>query len=158
MTDQRITSMKDVKVGDFIKFCDKDKKGKFSYTGEVIGIGKDPVFQAACIETICFEGNFGFVICAENELYLLDGKPVGWDKFKKDPAAYRRGLRNKEEAKEEARAVPVMKTQKEQVFDLVKDNPKLTDSKLWKLVRDSVKGDEAVLKNYIKLGQMKYKK
>lgn len=153
MPETLIKTIKDIKVGDFIKFVEKDKRGKFSYSGEVIKVDA----STNSIETLCFEGNFGFNIVPSNELYLLDGKPVGWDKFMKNPDAYRKGLMEKEKAKEDAKAIPIVKTQKEQVLDIVKDNISLTENKLYKLVKSQVNGNESILKNYIKLGILKYK-
>lgn len=152
--ETRILSIKDVKVGEFIKYSGRDKSGKFHYVGEVRSV------EAGWINILTLDGysmgfhNEGF---KDTELHLTD-KPVGWDKFVKNPEKAKEKAKEKEEAKREAAKLPVLKTTKEQVFDLVRDNAKLSDNKMLKLVMQNVKGDEATLKMYIALAESKLKK
>lgn len=143
-----INKLSEIKVGDFIKFTEKDKSGKFHHVGQVLTINetdKNFVMEA-------FEGTMGFTICKENELHIVE-KPVGWDKFIKDPFKFRKNVKNKETLKDIA---PVVKTQKELVFDLVKENKKLTKAKLLKLlVKTYPNASDVMLKNHMELALMK---
>lgn len=124
-----IQKLSDVQIGNFIRFSDKDKKGKYHYTGEVIDI-KDKFIM---IET--FYGIMGFTINTENEL-SIDEKPSGWEKFKKDPIKFKKELKEKEIKKDIA---PPIKTQKELILDFVKENKNLTKSKLLKMAKNNFK-------------------
>lgn len=135
MTDEeQIKNIKQIKEESFIKYVGKDKKGNFSYVGKVVAICNITGFVT--IET--FQGTMAFKICKENDLFFSE-KPVGWDKFEKDPFKYRKNLLDKEKSKDIA---PPVKTLKEMVFDLVTKNIKLNKKKLIKTVIESLRGYE----------------
>ena len=145
---EEITSLKDVKEGDFVKFVGKDDKGKFTHIGEVIKT-RQYDDKSESIELLTFEGYMEFILCDDNELYQHSSKPKGWAKFKKDPNAYFRSL-----AKESKTVKPV-KTKKEQVFELVKNNPRKKSAGLLKLAKEQIGGSESQLKSYIQLALSK---
>lgn len=155
MSDIRITTLPAVSVGDFVKHTGKDKSGKWAHIGEVDKVDKTN-------HTFSMVSPIGYltfhVDCfKEDELYITE-KPPGWDKFKKDPDKAKEKLREKEAAAKAAKAAPVIKTLKEQVYDLVKDNPKLSEAKLLKLVRTTLNNNnDALLKTYISLADAKLK-
>ena len=166
MADKEISSVDEVKVGDFLKFEEKDKSGKFHYIGEVIKVQKESKFVAPCIEMQTFEGVMGFTFpktmkddddtavrpkqeTQKHLLYLTDTKPTGWSKFKKDPDKY---LDSKKE--EEQIVVPV-KTKKERVFELVAANPRKKEDALLKLAKKEIGGTDNQLLSYIKLALSK---
>ena len=124
----KLKKMADVNVGDFVRFNDKDKSGKFHYIGQVIEINQTEM-GFFTMET--FQGTMSFTLDSENDLESAE-KPVGWDKFIKDPFKYRGNAKQKEVLKDIA---PVVKTQKEMIFDCVKDNKKLTKVKLLKVLK-----------------------
>ncbi len=144
-----ITKMSQIKIDDFIRFNGKDNKGKFHYIGQVVEINETEVGYFT-MET--FQGTMSFKVCDENELEATN-KPIGWDKFSKDPFKYRNGIKEKEIEKDTA---PVIKTQKELIFDFVKANKKLTKVKLTKaLKKEFPKVSEAILMNNMALALIK---
>ena len=147
----KILKMNQIKVNDFIRFNDKDKKGKYHYIGQVIEINeKEKGFFT--MET--FYGTMSFSICDENDLELTD-KPVGWDKFSKDPIKYRNELKQKEIIKDTA---PVVKTQKELIFEFVLSNKKLIKNKkklLKELIKQFPKVSESILSTNLELAIIK---
>jgi hypothetical protein len=164
MADKEIKSVNDVKIGDFVKFEDRDKSGKFSYIGEVITVQEEKKFVAPLIEIETFEGVMGFTFPKEmkddddfvirksdnqhHPLFLTDTKPTGWSKFKKDPKKYI-------ESKEASEIVVPVKTKKEKVFELVAANPKKNENALLKLAKKEIGGTDGQLLSYIKLALAK---
>ena len=120
MSDTQLTAFEEVNVGDFIRFTDRDKSGKFSYVGEVMTVTKAKKKEPAFFEMLTFDGLMGFVFDEKNgfesDLTKTNSKPKGWAKFKKDPKAFAA-----------ANAPPPVlpkKTKKEQVMELVAANPR----------------------------------
>lgn len=156
MPDKQITSIAQVKKGDFVKFVDRDKQGRFSYIGEVISVtpGKEKkvykgtIQKGAKFEMLTFEGVMGFYVETgdENEIYLTDTKPKGWAKFKKDPTGFKEELNAPQ---------PPKKSRKELVADLVAANPRKKEASLLTMAKKEIGGSEATLKNYIKLALVK---
>ena len=164
MADTRITSMNQIKRGIFVKFVDRDKNGKFSYTGEVIslelgkeakvGMKQKTVMEGAGFTMRTMEGVMGFDMSDPkaddaNELYVTTTKPAGWSKFIKDPKEYRQAQ------KEKNAVVLPTKTKRELVVELVAANPRKKESALLKLAKKEIGGNETQLSNYIKLALAK---
>lgn len=161
MSETQITSIEQIKVGDFVKFVDRDKSGKFSHVGEVVGIQKETKLLHPSFEMLTFEGTMGFRFpkekgevtpqnkeTLENELYITNVKPKGWAKFKKDPSGF------KDDLKEEEKVVPV-KPLKDRVADLVAANSRKKEAALLKLAKKEIGGSDTKLSNYIKLALTK---
>lgn len=161
MADTRITSMNQIKRGIFVKLVDRDKNGKFSYTGEVIslelgnkttvGMDRTVVTKGAGFQMRTMGGVMGFDMSEPdaNELYVTTTKPAGWAKFTKDPDKFRK-------VQEEKNAVVLpTKTKRELVAELVAANPRKKESALLKLAKKEIGGNETQLKNYIKLALAK---
>jgi hypothetical protein len=147
--ERRFNTLKDIKVGEFVKFAGRDAQGKWHYIGEVVSVN-DPV---GYFKVMFIEGDWGFTSFTDDEFYAAV-KPANWDKFKADPESYRDKLRGKAE-KKRTEPAPVQKTIKEQVFDLVKENLKLSDAKLLKLLKTSINADPALLGNMMQLAKTK---
>jgi hypothetical protein len=163
MADKIIKTLNEISVGDFIKMVDRDKQGKFNYIGEVISVqkgktskvssgsfesrpSKETYEMSAGFEMATFEGVIGF--CMEDpsvhELYHT-AKPKGWAKFKKDPVAFK-GPPEPTEIK-----INEMKSKKELVLELVKNNSRKNEKSLLKLAKKEIGGSDTQLANYIKL-------
>ena len=167
MAETQITSIDDVKRDMFVKLVDRDKSGKFSYTGQVVDINLG-VEQKVGMEKKKVKVGAGFTMNAlveigekthlvqigidmedptANEIYATTTKPKGWASFLKDPEKFR-----KEEEKK--KAVPIAtKTKRELVAELVKAHPRKGEAALLKLAIKEIGGSEAQLKNYIKLAK-----
>ena len=151
MSDAQITKLEEVKEGDFVRFVDRDKSGRFTYVGEVINVQKAKKDEPVCFEMITFDGTMGFTFDAEAgfdaELYQHSTKPAGWAKFRKDPEKFK-------EAQKPEPAKPVM-TKKQQVFELVKANPRKREAGLLTLAKKDIGGSPSQLKTYIQLALAK---
>jgi hypothetical protein len=151
-----ITTLKQVKVGDFVKFTDKDKSGKFNYVGEVLSI------EQGWINILAFEGEMGFKIDKDNHLETILTQPTGWKKYKDDPEGYRLKINNeklkarqKEQKAHEIEAAS-MKTVKEKVKEFVLSQKERTLEKLLKKVSKEFKDtDQKLLTTYIQLALLK---
>jgi len=169
MADIRITSIDQVQTGLFIKFVDRDRNGRFTYTGEVTsvfidkkkpkkkepgtaGYRRDEVpVQDHSFEMLTFEGTMGFEMGnpeEDHELYLTTTKPPGWSKFKRDPKQFM-------DTKAETEVVKPVKTKKQQVLELVAGNHKKSEKALLRLAKKQIGGAESQLKSFIKLGLAK---
>lgn len=169
MADIRITSIDQVQAGLFVKFVDRDKNGRFSYTGEVTSVSidsKSPKKKKSgrvgynreeehipdhSFEMLTMEGTMGFKMGnpeEDHELFLTTVKPPGWSKFKKDPSRFIREREQKE-------TVAPVKTKKEQVLKLVADNHRKKEGALLKLAKTQIGGSENQLKTFIRLGLSK---
>ena len=160
MTDTKLTSLTQIKVGDFVKLVDRDDQGRFSYTGQVTNIetGKEvkkevhgkkvSVIEDSSFEMKTFEGIMGFNMDEPDihELYKTTTKPKGWGKFIKNPKGFK-----------EPEIVEVTKTKKELVFDLVSDNSRKGEKALLKLATEKIGGSTKQLSTYIKLAKLKIK-
>lgn len=144
---EHITSETQVAIGDFLKLSDKDKKGKFSYVGEVVG--KDGTW----IVMNTFEGTMHLKIGADNDL-SIGSKPVGWDKFSKNPEKFLAQKIDKEQKAREERMKPIV-TQKEKALGIARENPKMAPKKLTKLIMVEVGCSEALAANYMLLARVK---
>lgn len=125
----RLKKMSEIKLGDFVRFNEKDAKGKFHYIGQVVEINER---EMGFFTMDTFQGTMSFSLTDGNDLELCE-KPVGWEKFNKNQSKYRHDLKDKEILKDVA---PVVKTQKELIFDFVKLNKKLSQKKLLKLLKE----------------------
>jgi len=151
-----ITSLKQVKIGDFVKFTEKDKQGKFTYVGEVISI------EQGWINILAFEGEIGFKIDKDNHLETILTQPTGWKKYKDNPEAYRfkintdklKARQKEQKAREDE--VANIKTVKEKVKEFVLSQKERTLEKLLKKVSKEFKDtDQKLLTNYIQLALLK---
>ena len=151
-----ITKLSDVNLDDFIEFKDTDKQGKFSYVGKVVKIDKHTnYFEIQTMNTYRqgFYFNHGTLV---GKLFKSD-KPTGWDRFEKNPDDYIQKQQDKREAKrlEESK---IKATVKEQVFALVKNNPKLDSNKLLKIAKRDIGGEEKLLTMFIRVAIMHSKR
>lgn len=150
-----IYKLSDVALDDFIEFKDMDKQGKFSYVGKVIK--KDTSSNYFEMQTMhAHRQGFYFKPDGENRNSgkLFKGeKPVGWDKFDKDPDAYYKKQQDKKEEKRQEEQ-QIKQTTKEQVFALVTNNPDLNSSKLLEKARQDIGGDDKLLSMFIKVAVM----
>jgi len=138
---KKIKNVNDIKVGDFVKFIDRDKQGKFSYVGEVISVTGNSITMRS------FEGVFGFTICEENDLELCS-KPTGWKKFLQNADEFKKEVEKKAQIKPK-------KTKQQIIQDYIKNNPKLKESGILKLAHKELGGDKKLLKIQIKLAMSK---
>lgn len=156
-----ITKISQVKVGQFIKYIFKDKREKITYIGEVTVVDK----AHHLFEMITFEGEIGFtlapvetdenmsvfgkkpdIIIDDSTLEIVKTKPKGWAKFLKNPDSF---------VKQNDVVVEQKKTFKQQVFELVKANPKKKLNALIKLSLKEIGGSESQLKTIIQLAILK---
>jgi hypothetical protein len=145
----KITSLSQVNVGEFVKFTDKDKNGKFSYIGEVISI------VDGWINVLTFDGEFGFLIDEKNDLETIITIPVGWKKYKADPESYRMTV-NLKKIKKDKIEVAALKSVRDKVFDFVKESKEKSLDKLFieaSKVFNNINAN--VLKNYIQLSLLR---
>jgi hypothetical protein len=164
MSDTLITSIEQVQVGDFVRFVDRDKSGKFSYTGEVTNVyipkkskktekkSTDVDEDPAKFEMLTFDGTMGFTFPTgkevEHELHKSSTKPTGWSKFKKNPVKVR-------QEKVEAAQVKPVTTKKEQVAQLVANHPRMGFDGLLKKAAKDIGGSTGQLSAYINLALAK---
>lgn len=174
MTDTLITGIDDISVGDFVRFVDRDKSGKFSYTGEVISIHKpkkakqrkdnagvpiEPAdHECPSFEMLTFDGTMGFVFRPkgeELELHKSSTKPTGWAKFKKDQTGFKKAQAEVKAAEVAAAQVKPAVTKKEQVSALVAKHPRMKADALLKLALKEIGGSQGQLRAYINLALSK---
>lgn len=160
-----IETINDVEVGMFVRYSDKDKRGKFKYIGEVLSV--DEKLETFEMLTMALDMSHGMVVgfCLkeveekpqqgfnakkekkeENHqlLEIINTKPKGWAKFKKDPEKFfGQNSKNK--------PIEPVKTQKQKVFDLVKSNPRKKLKALLALAKKEIGGNEAQLSVQIQL-------
>ena len=160
MADKRLTTINDVKVGDFVKLVDRDSQGRFTYVGEVISVepGKkekvnlQETFVGANFQMLTFDGVIGFNMEDPkeiDELYITTTKPAGWAKFKKSG----KPVQTKKPPSEiELKKV---KSKKQLVAELVAANPRKKEKSLLDLAKKEIGGNETQLLNYIKLALVK---
>lgn len=151
-----ITKLDDVSLDDFVEYKDTDKQGKFSYVGKVIKVDK----EANYFEMLTMNANrqgFYMRTSMHNGKLFKGEKPVGWDKFEKNPDAYTEKQQEKKEAKKKEEHT-IRLTTKEKVFALVKDNPELDSAKLLKRARQDIGGDDSLLTMFIKVAIMHQRK
>lgn len=151
MADNQITQLEGIKEGEFIRFVDKDKQGKFSHVGEVVKVLEPKKDKPGYFEMLTFDGIMGFAYHPEkgfeDDIQECATKPKGWAKFKKDPKAFRK-------SSNETKAEPV-KTKKQQVFELVANNPRKKEKSLLQLASKEIGGSTEQLEIYIKLALAK---
>lgn len=165
MTTTTVKTIDDVEIGMFIRYSDKDKRGKFKYVGEVTHVNeKDETFEMLTMSLDMSHGMvIGFCLKEEEEekpqgfnakkkqkeenhqlLEVINTKPKGWAKFKKDPEKFfGQNSKNK--------PIEPIKTQKEKVFDLVKSNPRKKLKALLSLAKKEIGGDDGQLSVQIQL-------
>lgn len=141
--------MSDFKVGDFVKYSSLDKKHPFTYTGGVTEV------QGVFITIETQIGRMTFKKEPDTEIEAIE-TPAWWEKFIKDPDKFKQKLYEKSEKKKEESKLPPPKSDKEIVLEVVKANPKLTESKLLKLIQPLVKtADKDRIKAFIGLAKLK---
>lgn len=147
MTDLiKIKTLAEIQLGEFLRFEDRDDKGKFSYVGKVVNIIKSE--NMVEIKPFQEAGLFGYIIDDKTNLFK-DEKPVGWDKFEKDPDAYFQKQRDKVEEQNQLKL-----TLKQSVFAFVKDNPAFDNEKLMKKCKKEIEGDEKLIEMFVKVALM----
>lgn len=151
-----IQNLKQIKIGEFVKFTDKDKSGKFSYVGEVTSI------EQGWINILTFEGEMGFKIDPNNHLEKILTQPTGWKKYKDDPEGYRLKINNdklkarQKEQKDRELEVANMKSVKDKVKDFVLSQKERSLDKLHKkCIKQFTGTDSKVLLNYVQLALLK---
>lgn len=151
MSDKQITKPEEVNKGDFVRFVDRDKQGRFSYVGEVMVVQPTKKNELGYLEILTFDGTMGFFHDEKkgfaDELYATNSKPTGWFKFKKSPKAFAKANAPK--------PVAPAKTKRQQVMELVASNPRKKEAGLLTLAKKEIGGSEAQLVNYIKLALAK---
>lgn len=121
---KKIQKIKDVDVGQFVKYTDFDTKGKYQYHGQVIKI--DEIFNMIWILT--FIGELGFNLSKKYDLEITEEIPSGWDKYIIDPEKFRmvRSLKvikkRKNEEEKQKNIIENYKTIKQQIEELVAAN------------------------------------
>ncbi len=163
MNDSELISIENIKIGDFVKFVDRDNNGRFSYTGEIVAIQIETKHLPPSFEMATFEGTMGFkfpktknideIITGNNrtgkvtnELYITATKPKGWAKFKKNPVSFK---------ETETKKVEPVKTKKERVFELVAANLRKKETSLLKLAKKEIGGADFQLISFIRLALAK---
>lgn len=156
-----IKTINDVEVGMFVRYSDKDNRGKFKYIGEVLSV--DEKLETFEMLTMALDMSHGMIVgfCLkeveenfnskkekkeENHqvLEIINTKPKGWAKFKKDPEKFfGQNSKNK--------PIEPVKTQKQKVFELVKSNPRKKLKALLALAKKEIGGNEAQLSVQIQL-------
>lgn len=142
---EKVTDIKKVREGDFIRVIEVSKKvptnKRLNFTGEV------QLNNGTHIELLSFEFRAGIPFDTKNfEFTKLKRAPGGWAEFKKMgiPPSTDKITKSK----------PI-KTIKQQVFDLVKSNPRKGLPGLLKLAKSEIGGDEALLQSHIDLALIK---
>lgn len=146
---EQIKTTKQLTIGDFIKFTDKDKQGKFSYVGEVMSISD------GWISILTFEGEMAFKICPENSLEKISTPPVGWKKYRANPEKHRLEVILEKRRVYEAEAAAI-KSLRDKIKDFVLSKKERNLDKLLKIaVKEFKDADPKILKNYIQLTLLK---
>lgn len=151
MSDKQITQFDQLKEGEFVRFVDRDKQGRFSYVGQLIKVQPETKEHQQCFEMLTYDGIMGFHVDNELDIELFENatKPKGWAKFVKDPKKFLNTTT------EEVKPVEPVKTKKQQVMDLVAANPRKAEKSLLKLAMKEIGGSEVQLTNFIKLALAK---
>lgn len=136
---KKIQKIKDVTIGEFVKYSDSDNKGKYQYHGQIIKI--DDITNM--IWMLTFIGELGFDLKKKYDLEVTDEVPIGWDKYIIDPEKYRmtRALkavkkRENEEQKQKD-AVQNFKTTKQQIEECVIANIDKDNTEILKLLKNN---------------------
>lgn len=132
----------DFSVGDFVKIEQKDGP----VPDRVNWSGKVKVSEKHILEVETFDGVIGlepYQPDMELEITKLKRKPSGWKDFRDNPEKYRE--------------IKPKKPVKDQVFDLVKNNPRKKAESLLKLAKDTISGNPKTMKTYINLAIAKYR-
>ena len=140
----KVTDLNNLKVGDFVRYEAYDNVGFFTYTGEVIGLDQ----EINLVQFLTFEGTIGIILNEEEKLYHSKTKPKGWAKFKKDPS---------DKVVRVEKSTPI-KTQKEKIFDLVKNNPKKKAASLLKQAKKEIGGNLQLMESQITLALIQVKR
>lgn len=139
---EKIKEITDIKIGDFVKV--EDTTGlvvdRLNFSGQV--------FQKydGIVEVRTFNGIIGLKWDDDTfstVWYKLNKKPSGWDKFIKNPKKFK--------APKEQPSPELLKTKKELIFDMVKNNPRKKSPGLLKLAKETIGGDDTILSTYIQL-------
>lgn len=147
----QIKNRKDVQVGNYVKLTIVDKKGKFSYIGEVTDIvsseDRDWIVLTTMIGTMHLDIH-------KNEMEITQEVPVGWKKFRANPDKFLEDQRKKEHTKEIEIAAST-KTLKEKVLEYVKANAKKKDATLIKECSAEFKAAPELVKVQVQLARLR---
>jgi hypothetical protein len=148
---EQVKKIEEVKPGDFLKVTQLDKSvpvsNRLNFTGKVVKTYKHKLHSAWIVEVRTFDFLTGLEFDTESFEYIkLSRAPSGWAKFEKT------GKSPNETKLKKAKPV---KTHKQKVFDLVKDNPRKQLKGLLSLAKREIGGDEVRLKLEIQLAMGK---
>ena len=140
----QITDHKHLKSGDFIRVSGTNGKvkEKMDFSGQVL------ISNEYIIEVKTFEYTIGFSLSDKEykiEVYKLKKKPPGWDDFIKNPEKFKKPIEKAE----------TVISKKDQIFNLVKNNPRKGVDSLLKIAKADIGGDINTLKSYIQLAKLK---
>lgn len=149
-----ITKIEEVSEGDFIRYEDTDKQGKFHYDAKIIKVNKaERYFEAVGfdpgIERYYFKPEDDSNKPSWVGKVSKSEKPRGWDKYQKERDTIREKAQKEKEAAQQLKA-----TTKEQVFKLVKDNTGKSKAELLQLARQKIGGDDKLLSMFINVALM----
>lgn len=139
-----IKNFSDLVIGDYIKVSQINGPivDRLSFSGKLI------LIKGKMVEIKTIDGIVGIgweMLDMQLEFYKLDQKPSGW------------GKSGDTLKKKKPEIKPILKTKKEQVFELVKNNPKKKKSVLLSLAKKEIGGDANALSNFIQLAMAKIK-
>ena len=141
-------SIKEMKVGDFIKISGGEKAGKWSHIGEVTVVGDSEFTMATFVGTMTLRKE------PDTKFTREEGPPTGWKKFRDDPEKFLEREQTKQKDREE-RIRAESKPLRERVFDIVKENSTLKLDKLIKLCVEQTGGDPALVQTQVQLAKIR---
>lgn len=139
-----IKNIKDLTVGEFIKVVHTNGPtiDRLNFSGEVIRLCE--LTERIEIKTVDYVVGIGWNMDGYDlDIFKLDQKPNGWDAATKTP----RTIKTKE-------ILPI-KTKKDQVIELVKNNPRKKSTTLLALAKKEIGGDAKLLESYVQLALMR---
>lgn len=157
---KQIQKIKDVKLGDFIKYNDSDIKGKYEYHGQIVRIDE----SANMIWILTLIGELGFNLNNKYDLQLTDDIPAGWDKYILDPEKFRlmrslKAVKKREnEDKKQKEVITNFKTTKQLIEQLVVDNIHQDNSYILQLLKNNKINITQDTNKQITLFKLKHKK
>jgi len=139
--DLKVTDLIDLKIGDFIRYEFRDELGLCTYTGEITKVN----LKTRLIEILTFIGTIGLLTDDDTELYHVKTKPKGWAKFKKKSTPKKKKLPKS----------TTIKTQSEQITDLIKNNPTKKLPALLKQAKKEIAGNPQLIESQITLAMVR---
>lgn len=129
---------------DYCRIEGRIDKKKVSYSGQIVDIKED------FIEIKTFDGYMGLPKEDEDfSITILKSKPKGWSNFIKNPKRWRN------ENREDKKDAPIIKTKKERIFDMVKENKGKHTKTLLKIAKKEIGGNDNILISYIEMAKNK---